>query len=93
MRIEAYNQLQQVYNTRKVRPAAATQQSAKVTDTVQISSIGRDILTAKNAVKDAPDVRAEVVEPIRSRVQSGTYSVPTTDFADKLAESYAAATA
>lgn len=83
MRIQAYNNLQQVYNQRRVPQAAEVAKAAPM-DNVQISSIGRDILTAKNAVKNAPDVREDVIAPLKDRIQNGTYDVPTEDFADKL---------
>ena len=49
MRIEAYTQVQQLYNTKK---ASKTQAAAKkgLSDQLQISSIGKDIQTAKAAV-------------------------------------------
>lgn len=56
MRIEAYNQVQQLYNTRKpgqVKKSAG----ASFSDQVQISRFGKDIQTAKTAVADCPDVR------------------------------------
>ena len=54
MRIEAYTQVQQLYQTQKVNKA---QQAGSVsrTDKVQISSLGKDIQTAKAAVASAPD--------------------------------------
>lgn len=87
MRIEAYTQVQQVYQSQKV---SKTQQTGSVsrTDKVQISSLGKDIQTAKAAVAAAPDVREDVIAPIRERVQDGTYSVETGSFAEKLLQKY-----
>ena len=49
MRIEAYTQVQQLYNTNK--PAKVSGRThASATDKIQISSFGKDIQTAKNAV-------------------------------------------
>ena len=52
MRIEAYTQVQQLYNATK---PAKLQGKAHVsaTDRIQISSIGKDIQIAKNAVGSA----------------------------------------
>lgn len=83
MRINPYIQVQQMYHTKKAGTAKKTG-SAGRTDGVMISSIGKDIQTAKQAVAAAPDVRAELVEPIKSAVQSGTYDVSGGKFADKL---------
>ena len=90
MRIEAYNQVQQVYSTNRARPVAGVQK-AQATDNVQISSIGKDILTAKNAVKNAPDVREDVIAPLKEKIQNGTYDVDAGSFADKLMERFSAA--
>ena len=70
MRIEAYTQVQQLYNATK---PAKLQGKAHVsaTDRIQISSIGKDIQIAKNAVAAAPDIREDVVAPIRAAVTNG----------------------
>jgi len=83
MRIEAYNQVQQLYQTQKVNRTQSTSAVAK-TDKVQISSIGKDIQVAKAAVAGASDIREDIVAPIKERVQSGTYEVSAESFADKL---------
>ena len=83
MRIEAYNQVQQVYNPAKVSPVQK-QDKAVRTDNVQISSFGRDFQVAKQAIKNAPDVREELIAPLKDRVDSGTYEVKAEDFADKM---------
>jgi negative regulator of flagellin synthesis FlgM len=87
MRIEAYNQVQQLYRSQRVNK---NQKTTKTTfaDQVQISSIGKDIQTAKAAVKASPDVRAELTGPIKEKIQNGTYSVDTSSFAEKLIQKY-----
>ena len=83
MRIEAYNQVQQVYNKTKVQHTGKTEKATK-TDNVQISSLGKDIQVAKQAVKNAPDIREDIVAPLKEKVQNGTYDVSADDFADKM---------
>lgn len=87
MRIEAYNQVQQVYHTKRT---GKTQKSASVsrTDRLQISSFGKDIQTAKAAVASAPDIREELTTPIREKLQDGTYEVSNESFAEKLIKKY-----
>lgn len=87
MRIEAYNQVQQLYNNSKVKATSATN-TAKRSDGVQISSFGKDIQTAKQAVDAVADVREDVVTPLKNAVQSGTYNVSSSDFAGKLLAKY-----
>lgn len=87
MRIEAYTQVQQLYNATK---PAKLQGKAHVsaTDRIQISSIGKDIQIAKNAVAAVPDIREDVVAPIRAAVTNGTYQVSAESFAEKLMQKY-----
>ena len=88
MRIEAYNQVAQLYKTNKTsstRPASA---SAMGRDEVQISSFGRDYQIAKKAVAEASDIREDKVSQLKSMIDAGTYSVEPGDFASKLLEKY-----
>lgn len=87
MRIEAYNQVQQMYRSQRVSKSQQATR-ASYTDRVQISSFGKDIQTAKAAVKASPDVRTELTAPLKEKIQSGTYSVDTSSFAEKLIQKY-----
>lgn len=83
MRIEAYTQVQQLYQTQKTSKTQSTQK-ASFRDQLEISSAGKDIQTAKNAVMGAPDIREDVVAPIKEQIQNGTYEVDADSFAEKL---------
>lgn len=87
MRIEAYTQVQQLYNAQKTAKTAKTEK-AHGTDKVQLSSVGKDLQTGKAAVIAAPDIRMDIVGPIKQQIQNGTYEVSTESFADKLLEKY-----
>ncbi len=87
MRIEAYAQVQQLYQSQKVNRSQKTGKISQ-TDKVQISSLGKDIQIAKAAVADAPDIREELTAPIKARIQNGTYAVDNETFADKLLKKY-----
>ena len=88
MRIEAYNQVQQIYSNSKVNKAQQTKKTSDVRDTVSFSSIGKDIQVAKQAVKATPDVREDLVASLKAAVKNGTYDVSTDDFASKLMAAY-----
>lgn len=92
MRIEAYNQVAQVYKANTAVGTAKTSKAGAYRDEVQISSIGRDYQVAKQAVADASDIREEKVAEIAAKVNSGSYDVSTDDFASKLLERYYAFT-
>lgn len=87
MRIEAYTQVQQLYQTKK---PAKTEKSTRVSfsDQVQISSMGKDIQTAKQAVAGAADIREDVTAPLKSAIDNGTYQVSEESFAAKLYQRY-----
>ena len=83
MRIGNYQMIQQIYNTTK--PTGTTKAQKKgFSDVVSISNAGKDVSAAKAAVAASPDVRTELVDSIKSRIQAGTYDVSADDFADKL---------
>lgn len=87
MRIEAYSQVQQLYNTKKTtRTSSAGSVSRK--DALEISSKGKDFLAVKKAAMEAADIREEVTAPIKAQVQKGTYDVSPESFAEKLMAKY-----
>lgn len=87
MRIDAYAQVQQLYQTQKVNRAQKTGNVMK-SDKVQISSLGRDIQAAKAAVAGSPDIREELTAPIKAKIDNGTYEVSNQAFAEKLMQKY-----
>lgn len=87
MRVEAYQQVQQIYKTKKVNQTQKASSTSQM-DQLQISSFGKDIQTAKAAVADAPDVRAERIASIKAQMQNGTYKVDNAAFAEKLLSKY-----
>lgn len=91
MRIEAYTQVQQLYQSQKVKKSqqAGGVAQASQAQMVQISSLGKDFQTAKAAVASAPDIREELTAPIKARIDNGTYQVAAESFADKLLQKYA----
>lgn len=89
MRIEAYNAISQVYSSKKPTQISKST-SSYGRDQVQISSIGKDIQTVKQAVANSADIRKDVTEPIKAAINNGTYNVSNDDFASKLLEKYEA---
>ena len=87
MRIDAYTQVQQLYNVKKPVKVQGKTKSAAF-DQIQISSIGRDIQIAKSAVAAADDIREELTAPIKAGIANGTYEVSGESFAEKLMRKY-----
>lgn len=87
MRIEAYTQVQQIYNTKKLSKTQTTKNTS-FSDRLQISSLGKDMQVAKAAVAGSSDIREGVTAPLKASIQAGTYEVSTDSFADKLFAKY-----
>ena len=87
MRIDAYNQISQLYQTQQsVKMDKQTKSQSR--DQIQISQKARDHQVAKQAVMEAPDVRADLVASIKARMDAGTYEVSNEDFAQALIDRY-----
>ena len=87
MRIDAYNQISQIYGVNgKVKTAQVSRTSQ--TDKVEISSFGRDLQIAKQAVANSPDVRTDKVEQLKSQIKNGTYNVDADSFAEMLLQKF-----
>ena len=87
IRIEAYSKVQQLYQTNK------TTKSDKITkhsfsDQFEISSTGKDLQTAKQAMASTPDIRESKIAQLKNAIQGGTYQVNEENFAAKLYERY-----
>lgn len=90
MRIDAYNQVAQLYGVQQKSYNAASKNtgSSMGSDQLSISQAGYDHQVAKTAVAEASDVREEKVARIKAMVDAGTYSVNPEDFANKLLSKY-----
>ena len=70
MRIEAYNQAIQTYGVKKVNNVNKPGKTSSMgRDTVQISSIGKDI----SAIKNAPDIREDRIKEVKKKLDAGEY--------------------
>ena len=87
MRIDAYNQISQIYGVNGKMKTAQTSRVSK-TDKVEISSFGRDLQIAKQAVANSPDVRTDKVDQLKSQIENGTYNVDADSFADMLLQKF-----
>lgn len=83
MRIDAMSEITQLYQVSSTR-----KKTEKTTgyskDSVEISSFGRDLQIAKQAVAQTEDIREEKVQELKNSMANGTYNVPMSALADKL---------
>ena len=87
MRIDAFNKINQLYQTNKTKQTMKTGNVSKK-DSVEISQVGRDYQIAKQAVAAAPDIREDKVKEIKDKIASGTYNVSAEELAEKMIENY-----
>ncbi len=91
MRVEAYTQVQQLYNANKTKKSKDVE-TVKPKDRFEISEKGKEMQLATNAVAAAPDIRSELVDPIKTSMKNGTYEVSGDSFAERLIQKYEEAT-
>lgn len=90
MRIGTYNMISQIYGnteTKKTK-SADTANTGSFLDQVSLSSMGKDMQTAKTALANTPDVRESKIQDLKKRMADGTYEVSVDDFAQKLLDAY-----
>ena len=90
MRIDAYNQINQIYGVGRTNKSGKTGYTSGVssTDQVSVSSIGKDMHIAKTALQNVPDIREDRVAELKAKIQSGNYNVSNESFAEKLLSTY-----
>ncbi|MCM1252811.1 MAG: flagellar biosynthesis anti-sigma factor FlgM [Clostridium sp.] len=88
MRVEAYTQVQQLYNNSKKAVKTPVTASGSKSDQIQISSIGKDFQSAKAAVNASSDIREDVIAPLKAEIQNGSYFVSGESFAERLLQKY-----
>ena len=87
MRIDAYNAVNQVYQTSKTSALTKQQQLKTQSDKLEISQTAKSIQIAKEAVEAAPDVREDKVAQIKAKMAAGMYNVSSSEIADKIISS------
>ena len=89
MRIDAYNQIQQIYGSNTIKKTEEKKAStSSFKDQLMLSATARDSQVAKQALANIPDVRKDKVAEIKEQIDNDTYEVSTDDFASKLLDKY-----
>ena len=89
MRIDAYNQIQQIYGSTSIKKTEEKKTSnVSFKDQLLLSATAKEAQVARQALAKTPDVREEVIAPLKEQIDNGTYEVDTDDFAGKLLEKY-----
>lgn len=88
MRVDSFAQIQSMYNLGNQNKKVKTDTTRSFSDQLQISSLGKDMRTAKQAVSSASDIREDLVSEIKSKIDAGNYSVDSDSLAEKLYEQF-----
>ena len=85
------NNVHRAYGTFNNDNTAAVNRPERVVerkDTVEISETSREFNTILKAVMDAPDLRGDKVDDIKSRVALGNYNISSSAVASKILGEY-----
>ena len=86
MKIDGYRaaQIAQAYGLPSASGQTAAKKSGQRADSASLSAEAQELLQARRAAQDAPDVRAEKVAALRQQIQDGTYKVDEASLARRL---------
>lgn len=87
MRVDAYNKVNQIYQTKQKSRIRETSR-AEARDELCISSAGKDYQTARQALSYVPDIREDRVSELKASVDAGTWQVSADSFASKVIAKY-----
>lgn len=87
MRIDAYTQISQLYQTSGTKKTQNPQRTYGK-DQVTISRAGAEFQMTKQAVNEAPEVREDLVAGLKQQIKDGTYQVSGESFVEKLLQRY-----
>lgn len=86
MRVDAYNAVSQVYRSNSVSATKKAKNNQLFSDKLEISQEAKAFKTAKAAVDNAPDIRADKVANIKAQIEAGSYNISSEAVADKILE-------
>ena len=75
-------------STTKTKTSKTTTETTSGGDTVELSSMAKDVSKARTAVDQTSDVRTEKVEALKEKVISGEYKVDADKVAQKMVDEH-----
>ncbi|MBQ6537930.1 MAG: flagellar biosynthesis anti-sigma factor FlgM [Eubacterium sp.] len=85
MRIDSMVYTNQVYGPKNARRSPYAAQTGQTKDALEISDFGNAYQVAKQAAKGTEPVREDRVKEIKAQLENGTYNVPLSAVAEKMA--------
>ena len=87
MRVDAINHVSQLYKPTSTKKLGKTEETGN-RDAYEISRSARDYQVAREAVREATDVREDKVAYFKEALASGTYNVSSQEIAEKVVSKY-----
>jgi len=75
-----------IYNDNKPKAVPKKEVAEKKYDKIEISREGMEIAKYVSMAKNAPDIRIQKVNEIKSKLQNGTYKISSEAIAEKILE-------
>ena len=82
--IKPESKLQVENNRDKNNPPKGSAEATASVDTVELSSASREAVKIRSILEQTPAVRAELVQGLKEKVESGEYKVDSRKVAEKL---------
>ncbi|HZK57322.1 MAG TPA: flagellar biosynthesis anti-sigma factor FlgM [Clostridia bacterium] len=81
------NKIIQVYGKTKTKKVDNTENVEAPKDELQLSNKAKEYQIAMKAFKNLPEIREDLVNELKDKIQQGTYNVTGGEIADKIIES------
>ncbi len=85
MKINRVNSISEIYKKNKISRTNKSNKSAK--DSIELSSMAKDLGYATAIGKKIPDVRIEKVDDIKNRIATNNYNIEGREVAKKMLQS------
>jgi negative regulator of flagellin synthesis FlgM len=80
------NRLNETDTKKKSSSKSASSSDSSSSDSVSLSSSAKDAANVTEAVKGAPEIRVELVQELKVKIESGQYNVSGKDIAERIVQ-------
>ncbi|MDR1000011.1 MAG: flagellar biosynthesis anti-sigma factor FlgM [Clostridiales bacterium] len=86
MRISGGSSLHKAYEIQRsqTQPQGRMNRAEERADTLSMSAQAKDFSRARQAIAQTPDIRADKVSDLKTRIEAGTYNVTGMEIAEKI---------
>ena len=88
MKLTGVTSVYTAYQSSNATPKQKSQITESQKDTIAISGEARTFQMTMQALNNVPDVRSEIVDPLKSKMESGAYTVSNEALADSILDRF-----